>query len=127
MPNFLAEIGLTGKDFAYGGDHLLAGRVLGNIAVGSVSQHLIDITTLRLDGDTDDLDIGEKLANGPGGFDPIDGSHMYIHQYNIRLQLFCGINGLLTVGTLCDHFDPGYLLQHQTPGFTDMEMIVDDN
>jgi len=53
--------------------------------------------------------------------------HMNVHENDVRLQLPGRFNGLLTVGALRNHADPWYLVQHPTPGFPYMKMIVDDN
>jgi hypothetical protein len=118
---------LTGYYPVDGHYHFGAGRIFGDITVGSAPQHLIHIGPLCLHRYADDLDIGIESADGPGSFHAIDRTHMDIHQYDVRLEFPGCFDGLLAIGALRYYSKSGDLAEHPAPGFPYVKMIVDDN
>ena len=64
-----------------------------------------------------------------GGFDPVHGGHVDVHEHDIRVVAFgCG-NGLHAVRAGVEYADPaaGIILQNQRHGLANHGIVIGDN
>src|SRR3569833_1117751 len=127
MPYLITEIGFSCKDLVDGHDHFSAGGIFGNISIGAIAEHFIDVGPFCLNGNPNDLDIRAELADALRSVYTVNGLHIDIHQHYIRLPFPGGFYCFLSIGTLRDDPDPGRLIQDPAPGFTYVKMIINDN
>ena len=109
-----------------GGRHLFRRDVLQQVAVGAGLDRLIQIVLLVGDGEHEDLGAGQHLPDAPGGFDPVDPGHAYVHEHHIWGQPLGLGDGGLPVLRLGDHLDVLLRTQHDVEAATEQRLVVGD-
>ena len=77
------------------------------------ADRLLDISIITMRGENEHLRVGQRSANLPGGFQPIEQRHRDVHHDHGGVKLPGQLHGLAAGGRFADHFNVAFVCQQR--------------
>jgi hypothetical protein len=100
--------GLAAGDGPDGSEDVVDAAGLGDVADGAGLDGLVDeLGLVAVDGEYDDLDLGQFLLDEGGGLEPVAAGHLDVHEDDVGAELAGLLEGFEAIGGVAEDGDVG--------------------